>query len=108
MPRMPPATWRSCRTWWRSRRGPEPDEEAALKVTREIPIVLLGVLLLSSYALAGRAPAGKKPESRPEIRKDWPAYGGGPEDIRYSTLTQINRANVGQLEVAWTYDSGEG
>ena len=37
----------------------------------------------------------------------WPSYGGGPEQIRYSSLTQINRSNVRQLEVAWTYDSGE-
>ena len=37
----------------------------------------------------------------------WPAYGGGPEQIRYSSLTEINRASVGRLEVAWTYDSGE-
>jgi len=37
----------------------------------------------------------------------WPAYGGGPEQIRYSSLALINRANVGRLQVAWTYDSGE-
>jgi quinoprotein glucose dehydrogenase len=35
---------------------------------------------------------------------DWPVN-GGPNNIRYSTLTQVNRANVGQLTVAWTYDS---
>jgi glucose dehydrogenase len=34
-------------------------------------------------------------------------YGGGPEQIRYSPLTRISRANVAQLEVAWTYDTGE-
>lgn len=34
-------------------------------------------------------------------------YGGGPEQRRYSPLTQINRSNVNQLEVAWTYDTGE-
>jgi quinoprotein glucose dehydrogenase len=34
-------------------------------------------------------------------------YGGGPDQIRYSPLTQVDRANVGQLEVAWTYDTGE-
>ena len=39
--------------------------------------------------------------------RGWAAYGGGPESIRYSPLDQINRANVRQLEVAWTYDSGE-
>jgi glucose dehydrogenase len=38
---------------------------------------------------------------------EWPAYGGGPDAIRYSPLTQITRANVKMLEVAWTYDSGE-
>src|SRR5688572_31469215 len=39
--------------------------------------------------------------------RSWPAYGGGPEQIRYSSLSQINRRNVRQLEVAWTYDAGE-
>ena len=39
--------------------------------------------------------------------QDWPAYGGGPAQIRYSSLTGISRSNVRQLEVAWTYDSGE-
>src|SRR6476469_82222 len=34
-------------------------------------------------------------------------YGGGPQQIRYSPLTQINRDTVKQLEVAWTYDTGE-
>ena len=39
--------------------------------------------------------------------RGWVAYGGGPESIRYSPLEQINRHNVRQLEVAWTFDSGE-
>lgn len=39
--------------------------------------------------------------------RGWPAYGGGPEQIRYSSLSQINRSNVRRLEVAWTYDAGE-
>jgi quinoprotein glucose dehydrogenase len=36
---------------------------------------------------------------------DWPYYGGGPEQNRYSTLTQITPANVRSLGVAWTYDT---
>jgi quinoprotein glucose dehydrogenase len=40
--------------------------------------------------------------------QDWPAYGGGPEGIRYSTLSQINRANVSRLQVAWSYDTADG
>lgn len=38
---------------------------------------------------------------------DWAAYGGGPENTHYSALDQINRRNVDQLEVAWTYDTGD-
>jgi len=34
-------------------------------------------------------------------------YGGGPQQIRYSALTQITKTNVSQLQVAWTYDTGE-
>ena len=30
--------------------------------------------------------------------REWPVYGGGPESIRHSTLKQINRANVKQLD----------
>jgi quinoprotein glucose dehydrogenase len=38
---------------------------------------------------------------------DWPAYGGAPENTHYSALAQINRANVKELEVAWSFDTGE-
>ncbi|MEO7890005.1 MAG: PQQ-binding-like beta-propeller repeat protein [Vicinamibacterales bacterium] len=34
-------------------------------------------------------------------------YGGGSQQIRYSNLTQITKANASQLQVAWTYDTGE-
>ncbi len=34
----------------------------------------------------------------------WPVN-GGPNNIRYSALTQINRENVNRLKMAWTYDS---
>jgi glucose dehydrogenase len=37
----------------------------------------------------------------------WPTYNGGREGDHYSKLTQINRANVNQLQVAWSYDTGE-
>jgi quinoprotein glucose dehydrogenase len=56
--------------------------------------------LVVVQTMSGAAPA-------PRAYDGWSAYGGGPEQIRYSTLAQINRTNVRQLEVAWTYDSGE-
>jgi quinoprotein glucose dehydrogenase len=40
-------------------------------------------------------------------KRDWPVYGGTPENSHYSLLTQINRENVKQLQVAWSFDSGE-
>ena len=38
---------------------------------------------------------------------DWPRYGGDDAKTRHSALTQINRGNVGQLTLAWQYDTGE-
>jgi quinoprotein glucose dehydrogenase len=40
-------------------------------------------------------------------QKDWPVYGGTPENNHYSTLDQINRSNVKQLKLAWSFDTGE-
>jgi glucose dehydrogenase len=33
----------------------------------------------------------------------WHAYGGGPHSSQFTGLDQINKSNVSQLEVAWTY-----
>jgi len=38
---------------------------------------------------------------------EWPAYGGDAGGLRYSPLTQINRENVGALEIAWEHHSGD-
>lgn len=39
--------------------------------------------------------------------RDWPVYGGAPEGGHYSPLSQINRSNAKQLQLAWTYDTEE-
>ena len=39
--------------------------------------------------------------------REWRAYGGGPENIQYSSLDQINRENVHRLKVAWSFDTGD-
>lgn len=38
---------------------------------------------------------------------DWRVYGGAPENNHYSPLAQINRTNVKQLAVAWSFDTEE-
>jgi quinoprotein glucose dehydrogenase len=39
--------------------------------------------------------------------RDWPVYLGDKAASHYSTLTQITPANVGRLQVAWTYHAGD-
>lgn len=39
--------------------------------------------------------------------RSWEAMGGGSDNIHYSSLKQINKKNVNQLKVAWTYESGD-
>jgi len=38
---------------------------------------------------------------------DWPCYGHDAGGMRYSPLTQINRENVFQLKVAWTFHTDD-
>lgn len=59
---------------------------------------LVRLLLLASLA-AQAAPA--------PTHADWPTYLGNKQRSLYSPLRQIDRGNVAQLKVAWTYDTGE-
>ncbi len=56
--------------------------------------------LLATVALAFAAQAGN-PDT------EWHHYGQDPGGARYSALDQINRDNVGTLERAWTYRTGD-
>ncbi len=58
-------------------------------------------LLLACAALAAAA------EPAPDRYGGWAYYGGTQDGIRYSSLQQITRKNVGELEVAWVYHTGE-
>ncbi len=46
-----------------------------------------------------------QPQSRAQSA-GWPTYGGDPGGTRYSTASQINKSNVAQLKVAWTFRTG--
>jgi quinoprotein glucose dehydrogenase len=39
--------------------------------------------------------------------KWWPGYSGGADNSRYFASRQINKSNVTQLQVAWTYPYGD-
>ena len=48
------------------------------------------------------ADAPLEPAARGPYTK-WTAYGGGSHSSQFSALNQINKTNVSQLQVAWTY-----
>src|SRR5689334_15109832 len=70
-------------------------------MTRTTALTLLAIAIISSSG-------GLVQQQQPNTRyTGWSAYGGTPDQIRYSSLRQINRDNVKNLQVAWTYDTGE-
>jgi len=61
----------------------------------------------STAAQAAEELAAGKNKAANKSAHDWPVYGGTPQNDHFSTLAQINRSNVKQLAVAWTYDTEE-
>lgn len=68
-------------------------------------VVILSVTFSALFSL--RATASQDAANSSVERRDWPAYGGAPENTHYSSLAQINRSNVKDLTVAWSFDTGE-
>ena len=62
------------------------------------------VRALAVTAVAAALLAQSTPPTPPD---DWPFYGHDTGGMRYSPLTQITRANVERLAVAWTYHTGD-
>ena len=65
-------------------------------------VVTIVTLLVFISAVFAQTASPKQKETR-----DWPIYGGTTENSHYSSLAQINRENVKNLTVAWSYDTGE-
>jgi quinoprotein glucose dehydrogenase len=68
-------------------------------------LLLISVSMIASAAAVDRATNGKADDKNSD--HDWPVYGGTPQNNHFSSLAQINRKNVGQLAVAWTFDTEE-
>lgn len=50
---------------------------------------------------------GLTPVDPAQAQKNWEHYGNTNGGSRFAALDQIHRGNVGQLEVAWTYRTGD-
>jgi len=71
-----------------------------------VAIVLFLAALMRESASRLSAPAAETPGAA-GLADDWSVYGHDPGGIRYSPLTEINRQNVDQLKVAWTFHTGD-
>ena len=63
-------------------------------ITRPVFLICIYILLALSFANA-------------QETDDWSSYGKDPGGSRFSSLDQINAGNVNQLQVAWTFQTGE-
>lgn len=69
--------------------------------------------LLASACTATTAQEGNRVASASDTATNfdyvgWDSYLGGADSSQYSSLAQIDAGNVGQLEVAWTFETGPG
>jgi quinoprotein glucose dehydrogenase len=62
---------------------------------------------LLAIALIIGSCSSESPESDSTLTTNWDTYLGDPGRSHYSSLSQINRDNASELELAWRYDSGE-
>ncbi|WP_075220605.1 pyrroloquinoline quinone-dependent dehydrogenase [Acuticoccus yangtzensis] len=51
--------------------------------------------------------SARAPQPQPAVGTDWPFWGGDANAQRYSPLDQITPQNVGRLEKAWTFHTGD-
>lgn len=70
-------------------------------------LTLACTLSLSLYAQTPQPAAVAPSDSSAAQSDDWPSYGHDAGGMRYSPLGQINRENVANLKVAWTFHTGD-
>ena len=71
----------------------------------------LGLAMAACTTMDGGSTATASASSVPGANFDhesWDGYLGGGDSSQYSGLTQINRSNVNQLEIAWEFPTGDG
>ncbi|MFN0127153.1 MAG: PQQ-binding-like beta-propeller repeat protein [Verrucomicrobiales bacterium] len=78
-----------------------PDQKFGRRLSIKRRLLLSVAATVSALGSAAPVAAAAPPDT------DWPVYLGGPGRTLYSSLDQINRENVNQLTVAWSYDTGE-
>jgi quinoprotein glucose dehydrogenase len=74
---------------------------------RLIALFIILLIVISQGSHHSNAQKRRNPQSQSSIADSgWPTYGRDPGGSRYSPLAEINRENVNNLKVAWTYGAG--
>jgi quinoprotein glucose dehydrogenase len=93
-------------------KGPSPKAFQVWSVVATAALLAVGSV---SIYLANRSPVvearlpvdGIDPGRTGAAGADWPVYAGSEDAAKFSTLTEITRANVDQLRRAWVYRTGD-
>ena len=72
-----------------------------------IVAVVIGLMFYDPLPQDGNITNARQPSNSAVAHTDWVAYGGTNNGLRFSALNQINKQNVKDLEVAWTYHTGD-
>lgn len=70
-------------------------------------LTAIGLVAITGLAYSAASQDSHPPVATDQHDTDWPAYNGSVDGDHYSSLSQINRANVAQLKIAWQFDTGE-
>lgn len=85
----------------------------AAALTAVLVLALIGVFvnMFRPHPLVVAAPGASAPvldtAAGQDSGNDWPAYGRNTQGNRFAQFDQINKTNVKDLEVAWTYRTGD-
>lgn len=92
---------------WAQKSGAQRAARTEVSVLRRL-VLRTAVLVVVALGVAGGALTVRARPAQPTTAfTGWAAYGGTPDQARYSRLQQINRTNVSKLQAVWAYDSGE-
>ena len=70
-------------------------------------LLVIGLCFYDPLPQAGTITNAREQNSEQGASADWTAYGGTTDGLRFSALNQITKENVRNLEVAWTYHTGD-
>jgi len=70
-------------------------------------VVVIGLCFYDPVPQQGTISNAREQNSEQGAANDWTAYGGSSDGLRFSALNQISKDNVKNLEVAWTYHTGD-